>query len=154
METLGILLYVLIFVFGVETYFSFKRDYHLLGDGVIFFPNPALIKKEKNKKKGNIYLYHSFFLVIALFFLAIKFEPLATNFADIVIIISFSMIISFLYLFNNLVFKILAFLLFLSISTIYYIEEYLNQELILSILIFMNLVLILLLIRIYLPSRN
>lgn len=154
MEALGILLYVVTFVFAIEIYFSFKRDYRLLGDGIIFYPNPILIKKEKNKKKGYIYLYHAFFLMIALFFLAIRFESIASNFADIVIIICFSMIISFLYLLKNLIVRILIILLFMSLSSMYYIEEYLNQIFVLYILIFMSLILILLLIRIYLPSRN
>ena len=154
MEALGILLYVVTFVLAIEIYFSFKRDYQLLGDGVIFFPNPILIKKKKNKKKGNIYLYHSFFLMIALFFLAIRLEAIASNFADIVIIICFSMIISFLYLLKNLIVRLLVILLFLSLTIMYYIEEYLNYDFVLYILIFMNLILILLLIRVYLPSNN
>ncbi len=153
METVIAFIYLLVFVIVIEIIFAKKRK-NFLAHNIIIFPQKKQLKIKENMIKGNIYFFHSIFFLFALFGIVVRFQIPINNLESLLLVISLAMIICLLHLYNQVKVKIIFYLIFFALSLVFYLEEYLIQDYSTYILIAMNLLLVYITVKTYIPSRS
>ncbi len=153
MEVLIAFLYLSSFVIIIEIIFAKRKKFYVRNNTIIF-PEKRQFKIKENKLKGNIYLFHSIAFTLLVFGLLVRLQVPIKNIESVLLVVALAMIICLLHLYNQFIVKLSFHLVFLYMSVIFSLEDYLISGLSIYILIAMNLLLLYISIKTYIPSRH